>query len=447
MDRDAPADPLPTHANEIMVRISNLPGIGQFDQLTINDYPIGVGISPHVETHSAFGDTITAVSLAGPAVMVFRKEDQPQKALFLPRRSLLIMSGEARLAWAHYVPHRKADPLVGGDVVPRGPRRVSFTFRKVREEPCTCSYPELCDNQDGSIPPTRAALKAAAEAAAKTEGRITPGEDEARFERKEAFSTSGINAQALEESNVQAVYDAIAPHFSATRFAVWPAVRRFVESLRPGSIVADVGCGNGKYFGIRKDIFTAGSDRSSGLATVANRRLYPPGLPISERPLADMLVADGLKLPYRHSSCDAVLCIAVLHHMASVERRIALLQQLLDVLVPGGRALVTVWATEQENMKKVAKWEPLTATGETEVSKNDYLVPWHLPMHRMEAAAAASSGAESAVDALKNSLVFRRYYHLFEPKELCSLVERIPGAAVVESFYDKDNWCVVMEKL
>lgn len=418
-----------------MLRISNLPGIGPLDQLTVNAYPSGVGISPHVETHSAFGDAIAALSLAGPAVMVFRREDDPQKALFLPRRSLLVMSGEARLAWAHYVPHRKADPLESGDVVPRGARRVSFTFRKVREEPCACVYPALCDSQDGSIPPTRAALKAeeAAAAAAEREG----------IQRKESTSAS-IDAQALEESNVQAVYDAIAPHFSATRFAVWPAVRNFIESLQPGSIVADVGCGNGKYFGIRRDIFTAGSDRSSGLATVAARRLYPPGLPKADRPLADMLVSDGLKLPYRRSSCDAVLCIAVLHHMASIERRIALLQELFDVLVPGGRALVTVWATEQENMKKVAKWEPLQSTEEGEVSKNDYLVPWHLPMHRVEAVAAANSGAESAVDAQKNSLVFRRYYHLFEPGELEGLVEQIPGAAVEAAFYDKDNWCVVM---
>jgi hypothetical protein len=60
------------------------------------------------------------------------------------------------------------------------------------------------------------------------------------------------------------VYDAIASHFSSTRFAVWPKVRAFLEGLAPGSVVADVGCGNGKYLGVRHDLAVLGSDRSAG---------------------------------------------------------------------------------------------------------------------------------------------------------------------------------------
>ena len=75
--------------------------------------------------------------------------------------------------------------------------------------------------------------------------------------------------QQLEGTYVTSMYDAIAPHFSATRFAVWPRVRGFIESLPAGAIVADVGCGNGKYFGVRRDIMVFGSDRSIGLAKVS----------------------------------------------------------------------------------------------------------------------------------------------------------------------------------
>lgn len=45
-------------------------------------------------------------------------------------------------------------------------------------------------------------------------------------------------------------------------------VREFINSLSAGSVVADVGCGNGKYFGVRSDIAVLGSDRSPGLAQV-----------------------------------------------------------------------------------------------------------------------------------------------------------------------------------
>lgn len=60
------------------------------------------------------------------------------------------------------------------------------------------------------------------------------------------------------------VYDVIASHFSSTRFAVWPKVRAFLERLPSGSVVADVGCGNGKYLSVRTDLAVLGSDRSAG---------------------------------------------------------------------------------------------------------------------------------------------------------------------------------------
>lgn len=50
------------------------------------------------------------------------------------------------------------------------------------------------------------------------------------------------------------------------RFAVWPKVREFVDSLARGSVVADVGCGNGKYLGLRpRDLAVIGSDFSAGV--------------------------------------------------------------------------------------------------------------------------------------------------------------------------------------
>ena len=54
-----------------------------------------------------------------------------------------------------------------------------------------------------------------------------------------------------------------------------------------------------------------------------------------------------------------MLCIAVLHHISTVERRIAMLAELARVLRCGGRAIVTVWASEQEQPGKLAKWEPI----------------------------------------------------------------------------------------
>eukprot|EP00884_Botryococcus_braunii_P003339 jgi/Botrbrau1/13005/Bobra.0389s0004.1 len=164
----------------------------------------------------------------------------------------------------------------------------------------------------------------------------------------------------MEELHVHNVYDTIAPHFSATRFAVWPKVRAYIDSLPQGALVADVGCGNGKYFAVRPDLAILASDRSSRLAEVAAQRLDPAHLQSGGGTIrADVMVADALDLPYKDGAFDGVLCIAVLHHISSRARRIRLLKELVRVLRSGGTALVTVWATEQEEPHKLAKWHPI----------------------------------------------------------------------------------------
>jgi tRNA (uracil-5-)-methyltransferase TRM9 len=50
----------------------------------------------------------------------------------------------------------------------------------------------------------------------------------------------------FEEEHVQQVYEAIAPHFSSTRYKRWPLVEGFIENLPIGSFGCDFGCGNGK---------------------------------------------------------------------------------------------------------------------------------------------------------------------------------------------------------
>lgn len=72
---------------------------GGLDQVTVNEYLAGVGLSPHVDTHSAFGPALLSLSLAGSCCMVFRREGRPDVALGVPPRSLLVMTGEARWAW------------------------------------------------------------------------------------------------------------------------------------------------------------------------------------------------------------------------------------------------------------------------------------------------------------------------------------------------------------
>ena len=100
------------------------------DQVIINEYQPGQGITPHVDCTSCFTDTIISLSLGSPCIMDFiQKSMDEKKSLWLEPRSLLVMRNEARYQWQHTIPARKTDTWQGNKIWRQ--RRVSLTFRKV----------------------------------------------------------------------------------------------------------------------------------------------------------------------------------------------------------------------------------------------------------------------------------------------------------------------------
>lgn len=107
------------------------------DQLIVNEYQPGQGIGAHVDAE-AFGPVVCSVSLGSSCVMNFAERDGPgREALFLDRRSLLLLSGPARYRWKHGINARGSD-RIGGRNVPRD-RRVSLTFRTVVSPALGCN--------------------------------------------------------------------------------------------------------------------------------------------------------------------------------------------------------------------------------------------------------------------------------------------------------------------
>lgn len=211
-------------------------------------------------------------------------------------------------------------------------------------------------------------------------------------------------AADYEETHVHGVYEAIASHFSATRHKPWPFVSSFLARQPPGSVGLDVGCGNGKNMGVNRDVLMFGCDRSAALIALA-RNMWctgssstqqkddhhvqqggPPPPPAAVLPRADATVADSLALPFRDGCADFVICIAVIHHMSTRERRIEAIRQLLRCIRRGktqpsghdndsnnksgggggGQVLVYVWALEQNTSRR----------GWDQGGEQDLLVPW-----------------------------------------------------------------------
>ncbi|KAK7199985.1 Methyltransferase domain containing protein [Novymonas esmeraldas] len=315
--------------------------------------------------------------------------------------------------------------------------------------------------------------------------------------RVPAPSDTAADAATYERQFVHDVYSAIADHFSGTRYKAWPLVSAFLGRLPPFSLVADVGCGNGKYFAAAQRLLAAappppgdascaksdgaspheleaqplppllaaasvpahryvvGLDYSEELLRSTQRRLVDPNMhqppvprrrlhrkraaseadggatPVSteELPRTDTVRSDALRCPLRGGLFDAAISIAVIHHYASRERRVAAVRELLRLVRPhGGRVLIYVWAREQAGRTK-RPIDPDTGDG---------LVRWE---------------RHQKFDTTQQ--VFHRFYHFFaegELEQLCHEAANGDGGAgampyvVEESYYDKENWCVVLER-
>ncbi|XP_011502011.1 PREDICTED: uncharacterized protein LOC105365516 [Ceratosolen solmsi marchali] len=152
---------------------------------------------------------------------------------------------------------------------------------------------------------------------------------------------------ALEQAYVHDVYEQCADRTVQGRH--WPRIQEFLEELEPGALVCDIGCGNGKYLDVNHSIFKIGVDRCQKFTSIAREKKN------------EVLVCDNLGLPFRDESFDAVLSIAVVHHLSTTERRIHALKELARVLRIGGRIVISVWAMEQKHRK---------------FESQDVLVPW-----------------------------------------------------------------------
>jgi alkylated DNA repair protein alkB family protein 8 len=352
------------------------------DQVTVNEYLPQQGIGAHIDTHSAFVGPVVSLSLGSDVVMQLRRPDRSaRKSVLLRRRSLLVLSGEARYAWEHGIATRSVD-LVDGRLVRRA-RRVSLTLRRVRDErvhgPCRCAWPALCDQQAGSLKPT--ALQ----------------EREAKGE-----AAAAQDAPRLEREFVHAFYERVAAQFEATRRKPWPRVEAWVRALPRGALVADVGCGSGRYLFLNRDALFTGVDFSEALCRACAARG------------AAVVAGDAVRLPLASARFDAALLVAVLHHLSTPARRLAAVSELARVLRQGGEALLTAWALEQRD-------------GARQFAAQDVLVDWQLP--KPDAGAAV-----------------KRFCHLFRAGELEALVAEVASLELREAYYDEGNWCAVVRR-
>lgn len=213
----------------------------------------------------------------------------------------------------------------------------------------------------------------------------------------------------LEQENVIETYNVIAPHFSTTRAYLWECVKTCKDDLLPGSVVIEVGCGNGKNIlslNNKKGVVAVGCD----IVPYFVQTTYSQGV--------DCSLATNLQLPYRSYQADLTLSIAVIHHFDSQMRRKQAVCELLRVTRIGGKVLILVWAKEQPTGSR------------RQFTQSDNLVPWYNQTR---------------------SKVKHRYYHVFRKDELQELLQTIPdfreNFVYLKSWYEVGNWVTYIKRI
>lgn len=123
--------PLPAWAAQLAARLHRDGYVSEIpDQVIVNEYEPGQGISSHVDCVPCFGATILSISLCSPCLMLFtERHSKIQVPVLLESGSLVVMQDAARYLWTHSIPARKTDVYHGQKIV-RG-RRLSLTFRNI----------------------------------------------------------------------------------------------------------------------------------------------------------------------------------------------------------------------------------------------------------------------------------------------------------------------------
>lgn len=271
--------------------------------------------------------------------------------------------------------------------------------------------------------------------------QLSTKQDNSYMESKESNYLN--NPDMLETNYVHKTYDQIAEHFSSTRYKCWPKVEQFLQSLPPGSLVLDVGCGNGRFMTANPSLIIIGTDRSINLLKICHQKSL-------ETFMDNCLQLDKT---LRCDSFDAIISIAVIHHFANKDRRIKAIKTIFNLLTDNGLALIYVWAFEQKHSGKASKYLKLNTSissnkheqnneneklqipihqNRTEFNEKDLLVPWNTKQ--------------------KTDKTYFRYYHLFSEGELENLIENACQneckyqIKIESSYYDEGNWCVLIRK-
>ncbi|MGQ9759216.1 MAG: class I SAM-dependent methyltransferase [Candidatus Methanomethylicaceae archaeon] len=223
-----------------------------------------------------------------------------------------------------------------------------------------------------------------------------------------------------DRKEIMRVFDNIAEEFSHVRKKIWKSLEDAAPFER--EIILDLGSGSGrntKYLLKKGATCVVAADISVKMVKILSSSLER-----GEKEAVHPVRCDALYLPFLESAFDKVIFIAAIHHIPGKDAKERAIKEVWRVLRPGGLLLITAWSLLQLRFLRylpamIALWLKGKDFG-------DLYVPW---------------GRE------------KRFYHLFTPRELRSLIKNT-GFSIEKTRGEKvssrllpENWVVLARRV
>jgi tRNA (uracil-5-)-methyltransferase TRM9 len=203
----------------------------------------------------------------------------------------------------------------------------------------------------------------------------------------------------VEQIMVKNIYEDIAEHFNNTRTYKWSWVNEFLDSLKKNNMVYDVGCGNGRNM-IHDNLHFIGIDNCENFLKICGEKNL------------NVINSNITQIALNANSADAIICIAVLHHLSTKDNRLLALLEMKRLIKSGGKILLSVWSINQP--KK---------TRRSFKHYGDNIVLWN-----------------------QYGKIYERYYYIFKLDELKTLI-KIAGLMIINYKYDCGNEIFTLMKI
>lgn len=215
-----------------------------------------------------------------------------------------------------------------------------------------------------------------------------------------------ISIMNIEQEFVLDVYENIADHFSDTRFSRWDFITQFLKKQSPSDKGIEIGCGNGRNLCIRDDLNIIGVDTCQSFIDICIKKKLI------------VFRQNCCELSFPNASFDYAYAIAVFHHLASELRRYKAMKEMIRILKPGGKGIISVWSleqTERDNNMKMRRFVP-----------GDNYVPWVRK---------------------RDKKIFKRYYYIFDEDMFQTYINQFSEHIVIHRIINKrGNWIVEFTK-